>query len=104
MNEDLTHFLDVDLIEPEDIDGLHPESVRINLSQGSFDVSCRRRGVELLPPRHAFCPLPLPPFLSLDPSVCPYQCVCCQWQWGAQRGRETSQYKVASAPLKAFPT
>lgn len=33
--------LDVDLMAAGDIDGLHPESVRIHLSRGSFDVSSR---------------------------------------------------------------
>lgn len=79
-------FLDVDLMAVEDIDGLHRESVRIHLSRGSFDVSSRRRGVELLPPRHGLPPR-LPSLLcpSVSPSVCPYQCVCCQRGW-EQRG------------------
>lgn len=53
----------------EDIDGLYPESVRIHLSRGSFDVSSRWWCVELLPPCYR---LP-PPSLhcpSLSFSIC----------------------------------
>lgn len=100
-------LLDVDLMASEDIDGLYPESVRTHLSQGSFDVSSRRRGVELLPPRHSLHPHHL---LLCSPPVSLHRAVLINVsavrKGGNERGGKTSQYKVAfkiSATLKAIP-
>lgn len=110
MNGNAAQFLDVDLMVAADIDGLYAESVRIHLSQGSFDVSSRQRGVELLPPRYAAthtsstpavaCIAPLSLHLSVLVNVSAVR------EGGNKKGVKTSQYKAAfkiSAPLKAIP-
>lgn len=80
-------FLGVDLMAAEDIDGLHPESVRMYLSRGSFDVSPADEvwSYYLLVTGCPSLPSLLGP--SVSPSVCPYQCVC-RWRGWERRGRE----------------
>lgn len=102
-------FLGVDLMAAKDIDGLCLDSVRINLSRGSFNVSSHaaRCGVitsSLQPPPHhhhpssfssVALPLCLPICLSLSMRLLSERV-------GTKEGRgKTSQYKVAFKNLSS---